>query len=179
VPRSVVVRLRDGTLQLTLPEGFVDVLVDVFDDLASFLDAPPPGAVTDRLFPTAYLDPTEEAAEREWQAAVHDDLARGRAEGARTLIEQLRAARRRAGAVEVHVAGDDAEILWLTVLNDARLAMGTSLGVEAERDLEFPPDDPRAGLVEVYDALTALQFELVEALSAALPEGEPDGDDAF
>ena len=33
-------------------------------------------AATERLFPRAYLDPTEEDAETEWQAVVHDDLVR-------------------------------------------------------------------------------------------------------
>ena len=35
-------------------------------------------AVRDRLFPRAYLDPTEDAAELAFQAAVHADLAAGR-----------------------------------------------------------------------------------------------------
>ena len=35
-------------------------------------------AVTQRLFPRAYLDPTEEEAESQWQELVHDDLVEAR-----------------------------------------------------------------------------------------------------
>ncbi len=50
-------------------------------------------------------------------------------------------------------------------LNDARLAIGTRIELTDDNhdDLaELPEDDPRAGLLDVYDWLTYLQETLVQ-----------------
>ncbi len=52
---------------------------------------------------------------------------------------------------------------WLGVLNDTRLVLGTRLAVtEEERVLD--PADPEAGAYAMYQWLTWLQGDLVEAL---------------
>ena len=52
---------------------------------------------------------------------------------------------------------------WLGVLNDTRLVLGTRLGV-TEDERELNPADPQAGAYAMYQWLTWLQGDLVEAL---------------
>src|SRR5205814_4153470 len=115
--------------------------------------------VKQRLFPRAYLDPTEEIAESQWQSLVHGDLVDSRLASLRTVVLGLDAAQEAAGLDgmrEVTLDGPAAE-QWLAVLNDARLAFGTALGVTADADVDdLDPDDPRAEGYAVYDWLTHL-----------------------
>ena len=55
---------------------------------------------------------------------------------------------------------------WMRALNEVRLVLGTRLDVSEEGD-ERPLDDtdPRWEAFAVYDYLTHLQAEIVEALS--------------
>jgi hypothetical protein len=166
-----------GPTVLVLPEAAFALLRHVVSELGEMIGASAPGPVTDRLFPRAYLDPTEEEAEREWQALVHDDLARGRIEAVAAVIADIDAARPAGrGLAEVALDGDAAETRWLTVLNDCRLALGTVLDAREDEPLEFPADDPRAASVEVYEFLGAVQDDLLAVLEGDLPEEgtEPD-----
>lgn len=176
---SFFVRGPDGRIELRLPEGLAEALVFVFDDMASFMEAPVPGEVTDRLFPRAYLDPTEEEAEREWQSAVHGDLAAERSRGARDVVRDLQEAPRAGGGIVCTLTDEEAENRWVMVLNDARLAIGTTLGVTADGPESFPSDDPRAAALEVYHLLTELQDDLVTVLVAELPEEGTEGHGPF
>jgi len=56
---------------------------------------------------------------------------------------------------------------WLQALNDTRLVLGQRLGVTEDLDElieSLSEDDPRLGLLWVYDRLTYLQESLVGAL---------------
>ena len=53
---------------------------------------------------------------------------------------------------------------WLAGLNDVRLALGTTLGVDADTPDHLDPDDPRAPHLDVYHWLTWMQDSLLEAL---------------
>jgi hypothetical protein len=66
------------------------------------------------------------------------------------------------GAVKLSAEQADA---WLSALNDVRLALGTTLGVNDEMPDELPDDDPRAPHLGVYHWLTWMQESLVTALS--------------
>jgi len=163
-------RRRDGLLVCTLPEPYAELLKQIVRELAEMIAAPPPGEVTDRLFPRAYLDPTEEDAEQEWQSFVHDDLVRAKADALEGVLRDLNGARA-AGREQVAIDLDEeGETRWLQVLNDARLTLGTVLGVNEEARLDFPADDPRAVRAAIYDVLTEMQNDLVEVLLAEQPE---------
>ena len=77
----------------------------------------------DRLFPRAYLDPTEEDAEAEWQSLVHDDLVRAKLAALRrrraTLARRRPPGRRRHDRAIVLDAEQEEQLLG--ALNDARL----------------------------------------------------------
>jgi hypothetical protein len=121
--------------------------------------------VLQRLFPRAYLDPTEEEAESDFQRLVHGDLVAERLAALAVLDATLqRAVPARGDWVECEL-GEDDEAAWLGVLNDARLALGTRLGVTEDMDARhLDLDDPEAPAFALYDWLTVLQGQLIEAL---------------
>ena len=170
---------RGSTLLLRLHEREVQVLRWVFADLERLLEeGVGSDPVTQRLFPRAYLDPTEENAESEWQSVVHGELVEGRRSTLGVVVLGLDGAQATAGRSGMReVALDEARAeQWLGVLNDARLAFGTALGVTADTDLEaLEPDDPRAEGYALYDWLTHLVAALLDAVSVP---GDGD-DDAF
>src|SRR5258708_4969866 len=128
---------RGSTLVLRLHEREVQVLRWVFADLERLLDQGGSDPVTQRLFPRAYLDPTEESAESQWQSLVHGELVESRRSTLGVVVGGLDAAQEstgRSGLREVALDQARAE-QWLGVLNDARLAFGTALGVTADTDL--------------------------------------------
>ena len=163
-------RRRDGRLVVNLPEDAVLVLRQITDDLGQVVAAREPGPVTDRMFPRAYLDPTEEDAEHDWEQLVHDDLMQTRTEALQTLWADLDRAEPAKGERAQIVLDHAGELRWLTALNDARLALGTLLGVtEDEEYLDYPDDDPRAAGANLYSFLTAVLGQLVEVLLDETP----------
>ncbi len=177
--RPVKRRKRDGRVVVTLPAPVAQLLGQVIAELGEVFTSPPAGEVTNRLFPRAYLDPTEEDSEQEFQSLVHDDLVRARLDAVAAVVANLESAKP-AGSDRVEtVLDDEAEHAWLTVLNDARLTLGTVLGVTEDEPLVFADDDPRAAGADMYALLSALQGELVEVLLAQLPETGTDDPDPF
>jgi len=45
--------------------------------------------IRDRLFPRAYVDPTEDRSEDEFQSVVHEDLVRAKSEAVAALLADL------------------------------------------------------------------------------------------
>jgi Domain of unknown function (DUF2017) len=151
---------RGGLLVLTLHEREIQVLQWVFGDLGRMLtDGSSVDAVTQRLFPRAYLDPTEEEAEAEWQSAVHDDLVESRLDAMADVVRGLDSASPVVGvpgAREI-LLDEEQTAHWIGVLNDARLAVGTALNVTADWDFEaLDPDDPSYELHALYAWMTEL-----------------------
>src|SRR5262249_55434631 len=106
------------------------------------------------MFPRAYLDPTEEEAEQDWERHVHDDLSQSRAEALRTLLADLdRAQPAKGGLLEIAL-DEEGENRWLTALNDARLALGALLGVTEDEDFTYDDEDPQAAGAQLYGFLT-------------------------
>jgi hypothetical protein len=67
--------------------------------------------------------------------------------------------------LEISLTEEEAEA-WLSVINDARLALGTRLEVTEEMDFSgVDPDDPDSAPYAVYWWLGMLEEELVDALS--------------
>ena len=159
---------HDGSVVLTLHEREIQVLQWVFSDLGRMLTdhdrSPGDGgssvdAVTQRLYPRAYLDPTEEAAENQWQELVHDDLVEARLSAMTEVVRSLDAAvpvPGYEGAREI-LLDEERAGMWIRVLNDARLAIGTALEVTPEWDLDaIDPADPNFELHALYAWMTQL-----------------------
>jgi hypothetical protein len=130
----------------------------------------PDDPVLARLFPTAYPDNAEAAAEfrRFTEGALRD----GKAAGAAAMIDALEEAGLPPELGEDKVVIDieldeGAAQVWLKTFTDLRLALATRLEVE-ENDEEFwaalPEDDPRSQAHDIYEWIGALQETLVDAL---------------
>ena len=123
--------------------------------------------VLERLFPRAYLDPTEEESEADWQRLVHGDLIDGRRRTLATVEGTLAGAQVRRGRFELTLSEEQAQA-WLAVLNDARLALGTRLEVTEDMDLSgLDPDDPETAPFAVYWWLGMLEERLIDVLSGS------------
>lgn len=116
----------------------------------------PANAVTARLFPDPSFDP-EQA--KELRSLIEDDLREAKRAAARALLESLPDDGR------LSLDAETAE-LWLTALNDVRLALGTALGVTEESYGDAETDDPS---MNAYHWLSFLQETLVEAVSDLTP----------
>ena len=112
----------------------------VFSDLGRMLtDGSSVDTVTQRLFPRAYLDPTEEEAEAQWQELVHDELVESRLAAMTDVVRSLDTAVAGPGRAEARARScstTSRPTHWIGVLNDARLAVGTALEVTAEWDFD-------------------------------------------
>jgi hypothetical protein len=162
------IRRSRGRIVLTFHASEVEVLRDLAGQLDSLYDGGVPARggdpTRDRLFPRAYLDPTEDEAESEWQSVVHADLVRTKSDAVAALLDSLDSGTaKRDETVEVALAPEGVE-QWVGALNDVRLALGVVLEV-TEDDAIVRPDDPRAPGLELYQWLTWLQGTLIETLT--------------
>jgi hypothetical protein len=121
--------------------------------------------VVDRLFPDIYPDRPEDAAE--FRRYTEGDLKTGKIDQAGAILAALPSD----GAGEVRLDAETAEA-WLRAINDARLAMGTRLDIQADTDLGEELDDAavhdpgssRVFQLSVYAYLGYLQESLLNAL---------------
>ncbi len=130
----------------------------------------PEDPVLARLFPTAYVENAEAAAE--FRRFTEGSLRDGKAAGAATIIDTLEEAGLPAELGDQKVVIDveldePAALLWLKSLTDLRLALATRLEVEQDDEAfwrALPDDDPRSQAHDIYEWIGALQETLVDAL---------------
>ncbi|MCW2816187.1 MAG: hypothetical protein JWN84_3642 [Nocardioides sp.] len=146
---------------------------DPFEALMDFSGptAAPEDPVLARLFPTAYPDDEEAAAE--FRRFTEGSLRDGKARAASTVIDTLEDAglppllEEEGLMIDVELEEPEA-LTWLRSFADVRLALASRLGVE-EGDEDYwyalPDDDPRAQAHDIYEWVAYLQETLVHALS--------------
>lgn len=106
--------------------------------------------VMERLFPSAYESPSDEAA---WRELSGTDLERHKVR----LLEQVKEALGERGPAVVELSDDDLSV-WLAVLTDLRLAIGTRLGVDEQAmSSDVDPRDPHAPALSVLHWLGWIQ----------------------
>ena len=170
MPRNTFRRNRASGVDVVLEAGEAAVLTRLCEELTTLMseaDEPSEEAdpVLERLFPRAYLDPTEEEAETDWQRFAHGDLVDGRRRALATMEGTLAGAEIRRSRYELTLDEEQAQA-WLSVLNDARLALGTRLDVKEDMDLsELDADDPETAPFAVYWWLGVLEERLIDVLS--------------
>jgi hypothetical protein len=155
-----VKRSRKGGFELRIPAEERELLRAVGPQLREVLvrqaalAKPGEDPAVDRLFPVAY--PEDEDRQTEYRLLVQDELLSSHL-GALAVLEETADADR---------LDEDQLLAWMRAVNDVRLVLGTRLEITEDGD-ERPEDprDPRAGAFAVYDYLTYLQGEIIEALS--------------
>jgi len=158
-------RFRAGpgdTLVVSLTEEELALLGSLPDQMRVVFEGDNDDPARARLFPRAYLDPTAESEESEWQALVHPSLLRERLDALELITATLARASVNGDWWQIGLTPDEVQA-WLGVLNDTRLVLGTQLGV-TEEERVLAPADPEAGAYAMYQWLTWLQGDLVEAL---------------
>lgn len=153
-------RAKGGGFELRLPDEERKLLGELLPQLRELLTAgaasTPGSAVPDgslrRLFPPAYANDAE--LDAEYQSMVHDELLERRLAALDRVEETLSAAK----VDEEHLLG------WMGAINDIRLVLGTRLDVSEEME-PIDVDDPEAPAFAVYDYLTWLLGEIIDALS--------------
>lgn len=156
-----VLRAGPGRLVLCLEPHERRILASLVGQLRSELEDPesaaPDGALA-RLYPPAF--PDDPQAEAAYADLVHADLVDTR--------------RDRVAVVEATLDADELDdaqaAAWLGTLNDLRLVLGASLGIEDGADATTPDqDDPDAMREAVFAYLGWLVAAFVDALADALP----------
>jgi hypothetical protein len=122
-------------------------LLEQYDDLIQQTEGDP---ALDRLFPVAYRDDPDAAAE--FSRYTRSGLVDHKTSASGAMVAAL------AGGGSVDLDDETAE-RWLPVLTDLRLIVAERLGIQ--RDDDPVPDD---SLGEVYHWLGGLQSYLIEAL---------------
>lgn len=109
-----------------------------------------------RLFPPAYLDDAEH--ESEYQHYMRDELVKRRMESLSVVEETVDAER----------LSEEQVLMWMKVINDIRLILGTKLDVSEDDDAvsSMPPTDPRAPLAALYWFLSFLLESTIDALQS-------------
>ena len=131
----------------------------------------PEDPVLARLFPTAY--PQDDEAAAEFRRFTEGGLRDGKAEAAISIIDGLEEAGLPPELTEdglmIDVELDPATAeTWMRSFTDLRLALATRLGVEEGDEAVWqalPDDDPRSQAHDIYDWVGYLQETLVHALS--------------
>ncbi len=157
LPRTRIKRGRGGQLRLRLPDNERELLRLLCEELRERVDDEPDHPDLRRLSPPAHADDPD--AEAEYQRLVGSQLDAGRRRALATVETTIE---------RNTLTADEAEA-WLRVLNDLRLVLGTRLDVSEEMTFDLDATDPRAHGLAVYAYLSWLQEQLVEALSAHLP----------
>jgi len=145
---------------------------DPFEAMMDFTGptSEPEDPVLARLFPTAY--PEDEEAAAEFRRFTEGTLRDGKAAGASSIIDALEDAglppelTEDGLMIDVELEPPAAET-WLRSFTDLRLALATRLEVEEgdeERWQSLPDDDPRAQAHDIYEWVGYLQETLVGAL---------------
>ncbi|MGH8775472.1 MAG: DUF2017 family protein [Jiangellaceae bacterium] len=157
-------RRRGGGIDVQLSEEEREVLAHVVGQLREVMLADSDDPALRRLFPPAYADDPEKEAG--YQVLARDELLESRLEAI--------------DVVEASVAAESLDpeqaAAWMGAMNALRLVLGTRLDVSEDELPHVEPDDPELAAWVLYDFLSQLVAELVDALSGALPPGsdEPD-----
>jgi Domain of unknown function (DUF2017) len=158
VPPDRVKRTRKGDYLLRLTANEREVLRSTVGLLRQLLtdgeerDDP----ALKRLFPPAYMDDTERAAE--FDGMVRDDLMEGRLSAIKTVEDTIEAPR----------VTEEQLTAWLSAINDARLVLGVRLGVtEESTPSDFEDDPERSQSYALYAYLTWFEDDVIGSLSSA------------
>lgn len=147
-------RNAEGTYDIHLPKRERELISSLIPQLRDLLTAAPDDPSLKRFFPPAYG--TDEARTEEYWSLMRDDLVSGRLATLDTIEETINAT----NVTEERLTG------WMGAINDIRLVLGTKLDITEETERRgFGRNNPQTGALAVYNYLTWLLGQIVEALA--------------
>ena len=156
---------KDGSVVVRLSDDERAVVGGLSLELRELLDVAAPGKDEEddglrRLFPPAYTKEEDKDQDMEYRVVKGDELLESH-QGALALLRET--------AANERLTPDEA-YAWMQALNQLRLVLGTRLGVTEEGDelIGLAEDDPLFHGFVLYDYLTHLQGELIDALESGL-----------
>jgi len=148
-------RTRSGQFELKLSADEREVLRGLPTQMRDALQLGKNDPAVARLNPQACLD--DEEVDAEFHRLMDGDLNDGRLAALAVFENTVDSAR----------LDEEEAMAWLRAVNDVRLLLGTRLDVsEDPAQRKVSPDDPRAPGFALYDYLSLLTQELVEALDS-------------
>ena len=156
-------RQPGGGYSLRLAPSERALLASLPAQVEELLDQPTPPPHLERLFPPAYPDDPD--AERGYRDLMQAELLEHHRAALRTLADSVQ---------KQSLTGEEAAG-WMAATNDVRLMLGTALDVTDDWE---PPDDLQNQQAFVlYAYLTELLGELIEEMSAGLPDPLEDDEE--
>jgi hypothetical protein len=165
---------REATVLRSLVGSVVGLLGDraaaaPTDELAALTglrtghSTPPEDAALARLLPDFHRDDTDPSGSTNLNSALrglHEpEIIDEKLRSSNVILDTLPAS---GGKILLTPEQADA---WLMGLNDVRLALGTTLGIDADTPEVLDEGDPRAPHLDVYHWLTWMQDSLVQVLT--------------
>ncbi len=147
-----VQRARNGSFQLRITDDERDLVATLTGQLRELLVSESTDG-TERLFPPGYAN--DEERQTEYELLTHDELLQSKL-AALDVVEQ---------SIAETTLEEDQLTAWMGAVNSLRLVLGTRLDITEDLD-DMELDDPRAGAYAVYQYLTHLLAEIVDALDS-------------
>lgn len=145
-------RKRDGTYSLNMPSDQRELLKALLPQIRTLVEER--DSMAWRLFPNAYQDDPEKAAE--YEDMVGDELRTKRL-AAIDLVEHT---------LDEVVLTEDQLMSWMGAVNDLRLVLGTRLDVNEETDIDHFIRDVERSLFSAFAYLGHLMEVIVSAISS-------------
>lgn len=149
--RRLLTARPDGTYALRMGTNEREVLESLLPQLRELIMQRDSAAW--RLFPNAYQDDPEKAAE--YEELVGDDLRKRRLESI-DIVEQ---------SLDADTLNEDQVHAWMGAVNDLRLVLGTRLDVSEESDIDDYNTDNSRFLFSAYSYLGLVLEQIIEAIS--------------
>jgi hypothetical protein len=150
--RARIRRRKDGSFDLRIGEHERELIRGLLPQMQELLTLDDPSLA--RLFPPAYAN--DAALDEEYQRLTRDDLLASRFTDFDVVERTIDAQRLEESEAES----------WMRALNGIRLVLGTRLDVT--EDMARPrADDPDAQAYAVYEYLSLVVSELVDALAGS------------
>jgi hypothetical protein len=150
-------RRRDGSIETRLSTAEQQLLVSIAAQMRDRIMQEEADPALRRLFPPAYEEDAE--AQAEFAGLTSDDLREGKLRAIDAVVRAFESGKARKQALGL----EQAEQL-LSVLNDARLTIGTELDVTEEMNVPTGLGEQEAARFHIYSYLVWLEEQLVEAL---------------
>lgn len=156
-------RRRGARYVVALSDEERSMLAELCRQSRALLEAEDPSSdpAVARLFPPAYQD--DPLQNLEYETALGDTPRTGKLDAIATVERTVR-------AVDL---GEEELLAWMSVVNDARLVLGTRIDItEQATERDYPEGDPNHESFGIYVYLTWLEDRILRAL------GEPEAGDS-